>query len=45
VGPQTRFGRGGKEEQSLPLPGIDPGCPTRSLVTILTELSRLLHTR
>jgi hypothetical protein len=33
--PQCRYGRGG-EEKSLPLPGIEPGHPDRSLVTILS---------
>jgi hypothetical protein len=37
-GLQSRCGRGGEEEKSQLLPGIEP----RSLVTILTELPRLL---
>jgi hypothetical protein len=29
------------EKNVLPLPGIEPGCPARSLVTILTTFYRL----
>lgn len=42
-GPQSPSGRYGKETNLLPPLGIEPwllGCPTRSLVTVLKELSR-----
>jgi len=42
-GPQRRSGRGGEEENSLPLPGIEPRSPSRSLVTLLSEQPRLAH--
>jgi hypothetical protein len=44
-GPQSRSGLGGEEKNSQPLPGIEvqiPDRPANSLVTIPTELSRLL---
>jgi hypothetical protein len=44
-GSQIRSGRGGEEKNSQPPPGIEPynpDRPVRSLVTIPTELSRLL---
>jgi len=40
VGPQEWSGRDGKEKNSKPLPGIEPGRTALSLVYILTELSR-----
>jgi hypothetical protein len=42
---QSRSGRGGEEKNSQPPPGIEtlsPDYPSRSLVAIPTELSRLL---
>jgi hypothetical protein len=43
-GPQSRFGSGGEGKNSHDYPSweLRPGRPTRSLVTILTELSRLV---
>jgi hypothetical protein len=43
-GSQSRYGRGGEEKNSQPPPGIktqNQDRPARSLVAILTELSRL----
>jgi hypothetical protein len=34
VGPQSRYGRGGEEKNSLPLPGIECRRQARSLVSI-----------
>jgi hypothetical protein len=42
-GTQKRSGRRGKEKESFPCRDSNPGCPARSLVTILTELPRLSH--
>jgi len=39
--PQSRSGRGGKDKNFHPLLGIDPSRPPRSLVSTLTELSRV----
>jgi hypothetical protein len=41
-GPQSRYGRGGKERTYQHLPGIEPRSPSRSLATVLTELTQLL---
>jgi hypothetical protein len=40
--PLSWSGRYGEEKRFLPLPLIEPGCSTRSLVTIPIELFRLL---
>jgi hypothetical protein len=40
--PQSRCGRGCKEKNPSPCLESKPGCPAHSLVTILTELPRLL---
>jgi len=42
TGPQSWSGRGSEEKKFLPLPGIEPR-PARRLVTIMTELLRLLR--
>jgi hypothetical protein len=45
-GPQNRSGRGGEEKNSQLPPGIEPynpDRPARSLVTIPTELSKLVY--
>jgi len=36
--PQSRSGRGSEEERPSLCQELNPGCPARSLVTILTEL-------
>jgi len=41
-GPQGRSGRFGEEYDLLLLPELEPRCPAFSLVTVLTELPRLL---
>jgi len=45
VGLQSQSGHSGKEKKSLPLPlplsGIEPWLPTRSLVITLTEVPQL----
>jgi len=43
-GAQSRFGRGGRRKNShhCPCPKLNPGRPTRSLISILTQLPRVL---
>jgi hypothetical protein len=41
VGPRASLDAEAKRKKSVPLPGIEPSRPTRSLVTIPTELSQL----
>jgi len=43
-GPQSRFWRGGKEKNPCPYLELNLNLPARSLVTILTEVSRLRAT-
>jgi hypothetical protein len=38
-GSKSRYGRGDEEKTSVPLPGIEPNPPARSLVAIATEIS------
>jgi hypothetical protein len=42
-GPQSRFGRGGEEKNSQPLPGIETPIIQPVAHSCTTELSRLLH--
>ena len=45
VGAQCRFGHFRKQEDLLPLPGIEAGffeCPTSRLLALPTELSRAI---
>jgi hypothetical protein len=41
-GPQSRFGRGGKEKNSQPLPGLEPPITSPVAQRYTTELFRIL---